>query len=93
MWKRSSRNSVWPSFLDLHRLYVWGVRILLTSYMYYAVSCPAGMHKPGQKCPELLEKTGNELSSGVVALMLLAVQKDILELSINQAIRWQASGL
>jgi hypothetical protein len=51
------------------------------------------MHKPGQKCPELLEKTGNELSSGVVALMLLAVQKDILELSINQAIRWQASGL
>jgi hypothetical protein len=53
----------------------------------YANSCSTGMHKPGQKCAELIEKTGNELSSGVVALMLLAVQKDNLELSINQAVR------
>jgi hypothetical protein len=52
-----------------------------------ANSCPAEMHKPGQKCTELIEKTANELSSGVVALMLLAVQKDNLELSINQAVR------
>jgi hypothetical protein len=45
------------------------------------------MHKPGRKCTELIEKTGDELSSEVVALMLLAVQKDNLELSINQAVR------
>jgi hypothetical protein len=45
------------------------------------------MHKPGQKCAELIEKTATELSSGVVALMLLAVQKDNLELSINQAVQ------
>ena len=55
--------------------------------MYYANSCPTGMHKPGQRCTELIEKTANELSSGVVALMLLAVQKDNLELSIKQAVR------
>jgi len=55
--------------------------------VYYANSCPAEMHKPSQKCTELIEKTGNELSSGVVALMLLAIQKDNLELSINQAVR------
>jgi hypothetical protein len=55
--------------------------------MYYADSCSAGMHKPGQNCTELIEKTGNELSSGPVALIFLAVQKDNLELSINQAVR------
>jgi hypothetical protein len=31
--------------------------------------------------------TANALGTGVVALMLLAVQRDNLELSINQAIR------
>jgi hypothetical protein len=45
------------------------------------------MHKEGQQCTDLLEKTANELSSGIVAIMLLAVQKDSLELSIKQAVR------
>jgi hypothetical protein len=45
------------------------------------------MHKDGQRCTELVEKTANELSGDVVALMLLAVQKDTLELSIKQAVR------
>jgi hypothetical protein len=49
---------------------------------------PAGMHKSSQKCTKLMEKTGNELSSSVVTLMLLAVQKDNLELNINQAVQW-----
>ena len=59
--------------------------------MYYTNSCLIGMHKPGQKCTKLIEKTGNELSSSVVALMLLAVQKDNLELSINYAVQQYAS--
>ena len=46
------------------------------------------MHKKGQHCTELVEKTANKLSSHVVAIMLLAVQKDNLELSIKQAV-WQ----
>jgi hypothetical protein len=45
------------------------------------------MNKPGQRCADLIEKTANSLSS-VVQLMLLAVQKDNLELNINYAIKW-----
>jgi hypothetical protein len=55
--------------------------------MYYADSCPAGMHKQNQKCTELIEKTANELSGSSIALMLLAIQKDNLELSIRQAVQ------
>ena len=46
------------------------------------------MHKPDQKCTDLIEATVNTLSVGVVALMLLAVQRDNLELSVKQAIQW-----
>ena len=45
------------------------------------------MHKPDQKCSNLIEVTANVLSGGV-ALMLLAVQRDNLELSVKQAIEW-----
>jgi hypothetical protein len=56
--------------------------------MYSTKLCPAGMHKPGQRCNGLIEITADALSDGVVALMLLAVQRDNnLELSINYAIR------
>jgi hypothetical protein len=56
--------------------------------MYSTKLSPAGMHKPGQRCNSLVEITANALSGGVVALMLLAVQRDHkLELSINYAIR------
>jgi len=56
--------------------------------MYYANCCPKEMHKHGQRCTELIEKTANALSSGVVTLMLLAVQKNNLQLNINQAVKW-----
>jgi hypothetical protein len=55
--------------------------------MYYANFCPEGMHKHDQQCTELIEKTANELSSGVVTLMLLAVQKHNMELSIRLAVQ------
>lgn len=45
------------------------------------------MHKKSQQCTELVEKTANELSGGGVAVMLLAIQKENLELSIKQAVR------
>jgi hypothetical protein len=51
------------------------------------ISVITEMHKHGQKCSELIEKTANELSGGAVALMLLAVQKDDLELSKKQAVQ------
>jgi hypothetical protein len=56
--------------------------------MYYANSCPTEMHKHDRMCTELIEKTADELSGDVVALMLLTVQKNNLELSINRAVRW-----
>jgi hypothetical protein len=56
--------------------------------MYYADFYPVGMHKDGQRCTDLIDMTTNSLSSTVVAVMLLAVQKDNLEPNINQAIRW-----
>jgi hypothetical protein len=55
--------------------------------MYCTKFSPTGMHKHGQQCIGLIKMTANALSGGVVALMLLAVQRDTLELSINQAIR------
>ena len=46
------------------------------------------MHKPGRRVADLIDLTADVLSGGVVALMLMAVQKDNLELSIKQAIKW-----
>ena len=46
------------------------------------------MHKPDQKCTDLIETTANALSVGAVALMLVAVQRDNLELSVKQAVKW-----
>jgi hypothetical protein len=47
-----------------------------------------GMHKHGQRCTDLIEITADALSGNVVAVMLLAVQKDNLEPNMKQAIRW-----
>ena len=44
------------------------------------------MHKPDQKCTDLIEATANALGAGVVALMLMAVQRNNLELSVKQAV-------
>ena len=46
------------------------------------------MHMPGKRVNDLIELTADTLSGGVVALMLMAVQKDNLELSIKQAVKW-----
>ena len=45
------------------------------------------MHKEDQRCTDLITLTANSLSGGVVTLMLVAVQKDNLEVSINHAIK------
>ena len=49
---------------------------------------PAEMQRHGQRCAGLIETTANALSRSVVALMLVAVQRGNLELSIKQAIGW-----
>ena len=55
---------------------------------YYADFCRVGMNKHGQRCTDLLEITADALSGGAVALILLTIQKDNLELNIKQAIKW-----
>jgi len=45
------------------------------------------MHMHSQRCADLIEMTANALSGSTVTLMLLAVQRDNLELSINQAVQ------
>jgi hypothetical protein len=45
------------------------------------------MHVEGQQCTDLINMTANSLSGGVVTLMLMAVQKDNLKVSIHQAIK------
>jgi hypothetical protein len=81
-------NVIWPTLRGLHRSYVWRVRISSTTSSYSAHRCLAGMHKPGQRCADLIYKTANALSSSVVTLMLLAVQKDNLQVNIYQAVKW-----
>ena len=46
------------------------------------------MQRHGQRCAGLIEMTANSLSDSVVALMLVAVQRDNLELSVKEAIEW-----
>ena len=60
----------------------------LPTSIYYANNCSKGMHKHGQQCTGLIEMTANVLSENVVALMLLTVQKDNLELNIKKAVEW-----
>jgi hypothetical protein len=45
------------------------------------------MHLKDSRCDNLVEKTAEALNEDTVALMLLAVQKDNLELSVKIALR------
>ena len=45
------------------------------------------MQKHEQRCAGLIEMTANALSDSAVTLMLVAVQRDNLELGIKQAVR------
>ena len=44
------------------------------------------MHEAGNCCTELLNKTANAMSDDVLSVMLLAVQRGNLELSISFAV-------
>ena len=47
----------------------------------------AEMHMKDSRCDDLVEKTAAALNEDTVALMLLAVQRDNLELSVKIALR------
>ena len=84
-----STSIIWLVLAKPHHLFVWRVRIFFKGNSHpFCNLCPVGMHKPGQRCTDLIDVTANTLSVGVVALMLMAVQRDNLELSVKQAVRW-----
>ena len=85
-WKPYFGNIIWPTLGNLDFSYAWRVRILFFK-LYCDNLCPAGMQIPGQKCAALIEMTANALSHVVLNLMLVAVQKDNLELSIKEAVK------
>jgi len=45
------------------------------------------MHKPNGCCKRLIEETANVLNNDVVTLMLVAVQRMNLELSVTLAVK------
>ncbi|KAF7344044.1 hypothetical protein MVEN_01693900 [Mycena venus] len=47
-----------------------------------------GMEQPGKRCDNLIETTMSALNDGVVTLMLLAVQRENLQLSVRTGARW-----
>ena len=61
--------------------------VALWTKLCCAHPCLSGMHKPGQKCTALIEMTTDALSGDAVPLMLVAAQKNGLELSIRQAVK------
>jgi hypothetical protein len=46
----------------------------------------ADMHRQNRSCNDLIEKTAAALNEDIITLMLLAVQKGNLELSVKMAL-------
>ena len=63
------------------------MRALKTGLHSCADVISVGMHEEHQHCTELLETTANALNDGVVAVMISAVKRGNLELSMNIAMR------
>jgi hypothetical protein len=59
-------------------------RLIYRSYML--MTCLAEMHMNESRCDGLIEETAAALNEDVVGLMLLAVQRDNLELSVKTAL-------
>ena len=80
-------NAIIPG--NMCHLFVWEVSFDSSSKTDGSSNFyPPGLHKHGQGVTDLIEVTANALSGGTAALMLLTVQRNNLELSIKQAIKW-----
>ena len=61
-------------------------RVKCEGYKLTPECCSTEMHRQNGHCDDLVEKTAVALNEDAVALMLLAVQNDNLELSIKVAL-------
>ena len=46
------------------------------------------MHMQNSHCYDLIEKTASTLNDDIVSLMHLATQRDNVQLSIKEALKW-----
>ena len=46
------------------------------------------MHMQNSRCYDLIEKTAGTLNDDIVSLMLLAAQRDNVQLSVKEALKW-----
>ena len=63
-----------------------GSRVGWQGYKLTSLCCSTEMHRQNGHCDNLIEKTAVALNEDAVALMLLAVQNDNLQLSVNVAL-------
>ena len=63
-----------------------GFRVKCQGYKLTPQCCSTEMHTQNGCCDDLIEKTAAALGGEIVALMLLAVQKDNLKLSVKVAL-------
>ena len=82
----SSKSNIYTGWGDGPISCVWRVRFWKKIKLSRADILCAGMHESGRRCTKLLEKTAAALNINVVNVMLLAVQRENLELSINLAV-------
>ena len=52
-----------------------------------ALSHLVGMHKESESCYALLEETASALDDNTVTVMLLAIQRENLEMSVKSAVQ------
>ena len=64
-----------------------GFRVKCLGYKLTPECCSTEMHKQHGHCDDLIVKTAAALDEDAVALMLLAVQNDNLELSVKVALK------
>ena len=63
-----------------------GFRVKCQVYKLTSQCCSTKMHRQNGHCDDLIEKTAAALNEDAVILMLLAVQKGNLELSVKVAL-------
>ena len=63
-----------------------GFGVRFQGYKLMPQCCSTEMHKHNGHCDDLIQKTAAALDEDVLALMLLAVQNDNLELSVKVAL-------
>ena len=72
-----------PRYVRLESKIHYHIFLCLVASLYFV-----GMHKVGEPCRTLITETADTLEMGVVPVMLLAVQRGDVEMSVKMALKW-----